>query len=54
MNPILVILIFLIGFLLWLLLAFMYRPVGKIFKRLNDDAKRAMLEDEETNEKGET
>ena len=52
MNPILVILILLGGFLLWLLLAFAYIPIGKIFKRLTDDAKRAMSEDdtkEETN-----
>lgn len=57
MNPILVILILLGGFLLWLLLAFAYIPIGKIFKRLADDAKRAMSEDdtkEETNDKGET
>ena len=54
MNPILVIGILLIGFLLWLLLSFAYRPIGKIFKRLADDAKRAMSEDETTENKGET
>ena len=46
MNPILVILVLLGGFLLWLLLAFAYRPIGKIFKRLADDAQRAMSEDD--------
>ena len=49
MNPILIILIFLGGALLWLLCAFLYRPIGKIAKRLFEDAKESMKDDETEN-----
>lgn len=46
MNPILIPIVFLSGGLLWLLCSFLYRPVGKIFKRLIDDAKEEMFDEE--------
>lgn len=46
MNPILIFLIFLAGVLLWLLLSFIFRPIGGFFKRLWDDAERAMNEED--------
>lgn len=52
MNPLLIILIFIGGGLLWLLCSFLFKPLGKIFKKLFDDAKEAMSEETETkNEK---
>ena len=53
MNPILIALVFLFGFVVWLLLAFAYKPIGKIIKRLTDNARQAMSEEETTKEKGE-
>lgn len=46
MNPVLVILVFGAGVLLWLLLSFLYKPIGGIGKRLVDDAKSAMTEED--------
>ena len=46
MHPVLLILIFAAGFLLWLLCAFMYRPTGEIFKRLFDNAKEEITKEE--------
>lgn len=52
MNPILIILILIGGGLLWLLCSFLYQPIGKLFKRLWDDAKDSMFnEEEKENEK---
>ena len=48
MNPLLIILIFLGGGLLWLLLAFSYRAIGGFFKKLVDDAKEAMSNENNT------
>lgn len=48
MNPILVFLIFLAGFLLWLMLAFLYTKVGKLFGKLWGDAIDTMKEEDET------
>jgi hypothetical protein len=45
MHPVLIIGIFVIGACLWLLLSSLYRPIGWVGKRLVDDAKRNMLED---------
>lgn len=53
MNPVLIILILLGGALLWLLLSFLYKPLGKIAKRLFDDAKESMEDDEKENKEGE-
>lgn len=50
MNPVLVILILLCGFLLWLVGSFLYRPIGKFFGRLIEDAKEAMTEEKKNNE----
>lgn len=49
MNPVLVILILVGGFILWLMLSFLYKFVGRISGKLIDDAKRAMFEDDEEN-----
>jgi len=49
MNPFLVFLILLAAFILWWLLSFLYKPIGKIAKRIFDDAKEATSE-ETTNE----
>lgn len=46
MNPILVILILIGGGLLWLLCSFLFRPIGKLSKKLLDDAKESMFEEE--------
>lgn len=53
MNPILIALVFLLGFIVWLLLAFAYKPIGKIINRLTSNARKAMLEEDITEEKGE-
>ena len=50
MNPVLIILVLLGGSLLWLLLSFLYRPIGKIVKRLFDEAKESMEDDERKEE----
>lgn len=47
MNPVLVVLIFIGGGLLWLICSFLFQPIGKISKKLVDDAKDAMLDEEE-------
>lgn len=49
MNPVLIILILLGGALLWLLCSFLFRPIGKISKKLIDDAKEAMSDDDKNN-----
>lgn len=51
MNPILILGIIAAAFLLWLLCSFLYRPIGKLFARLVNDAKEAI--EETDNEKGE-
>lgn len=53
MNPVLIILILLGGALLWLLCSFLYRPIGKFFKKLIDDATEAMSEENKNNEEKE-
>lgn len=50
MNPVFWFLAILGLFLLWLLCSFMYRPIGKLFCRLVNDAKTAMSK-EDTKEK---
>ena len=45
MNPVFIALLFIGGLLLWLLLAFMYRFVGKVVVRIVSDAIRAMFEE---------
>ena len=49
MNPVFFIGLFVIAALLWLLLSVLYKPIGAICKRLVDDAKRAMFEEEQKN-----
>ena len=50
MNPIFFIGLFVAGALLWLLLSFLYKPLGSVGKRLVDDAKNAITEEENENE----
>lgn len=42
MNPVLIIITFILLFLFWLICSFLYTPIGKFFKRLWDDAGEAM------------
>lgn len=49
MNPVLIISAFIIAGLLWLLCSFLYQPIGKIFKKLADDAQKAITEETEFN-----
>lgn len=53
MNPVLVFLIIIGGFLLWLICSFLYKPIGRFFGRLADDAIEAMTEFEEINKNNE-
>lgn len=53
MNPILIILILLAGCLLWLICAFMFKPLGKLFSRLWNDAEEAINFEETKNNKKE-
>lgn len=46
MNPVFFIGLFAAGALLWLLLSFLYKPIGWIGKRLASDAKKAITEEE--------
>lgn len=46
MNPVFFIGLFAAGAILWLLLSFLYKPIGHIASRLIDDAKRAMTEED--------
>ena len=51
MNPALLIIVVLSMILLWFLLAFLYRPVGKLFYRIYKDAMDEITkEDEKENE----
>lgn len=47
MNPLLIVFIFLCGCLLWLLCAFLYKPIGKLFNKLLQDSKEAMFNEDE-------
>ena len=54
MHPVFLIGLVVAGLLLWLLLSFLYKPIGWIGKRLSNDAKRAITEDDKQNKnKGE-
>ena len=53
MNPVFFISLFAVAALLWLLLSFLFKPIGAVGKRLADDAKRAMTEENENENKGE-
>ena len=48
--PVFMILLFLAAALLWLLLAFAFRPIGRLFGKLLDDAKSAMFENKNEKE----
>ena len=50
MNPVFFIGLFAAGALLWLLLSFLYKPIGSVGKRLASDAKKAITEEENKNE----
>jgi hypothetical protein len=48
MHPVLVIGILLAGACLWLLLSFLYKPIGWVGQRLANDAKHNMLDETKT------
>ncbi len=45
MNPIFIVLIIVAGILLWFLLAFAFKPLGKLLIRLWDDANDSINKD---------
>lgn len=51
MNPVLLFLVFLVVCIVWLLCSFLYRPIGRLFSRLINDAKKAMFEEDEKENK---
>ena len=51
MNPLFVFLVLLVTILLWFLLAFLFKPIGKIISRLVGDVKKAMEIDNNKEEK---
>lgn len=51
MNPVFVVLVLLVGFLIWLLGSFLYRPIGKLIKKLIEDAATEMNYKDEEDEK---
>lgn len=54
MNPVFFIGLFVGGAIAWLLLAFLYKPIGLIVQKLLNDAKQAITEEDNQNEnKGE-
>ena len=57
MNPVFMLLVILVAILLWFLLAFAYKPFGKLLHRIGKDAMDEINdneEKEENNEKKET
>ena len=50
MNPVFVILVCFIAFMIWLTFSFLYRPIRKFFGRLWSDAKEAMDEEDDKKE----
>lgn len=42
MNPLFIIFVFLTTIILWFLLAFLFKPIGKLVYKLVDDVKKAM------------
>lgn len=54
MNPVFWLLILSGAASLWLLLSFLFRPLGRVSKRLVDDAKREMFEEEKNKTNEET
>lgn len=53
MNPFLILLVIIGCAMLWLIASFLYKPIGRLFCRLIQDAKDAINEEDEipTNEK---
>lgn len=47
MNPFLILLVIIGCFMLWLLASFLYKPIGRFFNRLIQDAKDAINEEDE-------
>jgi hypothetical protein len=46
MNPVLLLLVFIAGFLTWLVGSSLYKPIGWFFGTLMNNAKRRMFDDE--------
>lgn len=54
MNPVFIGLVILIAIVLWFLLAFVFRPLGKFLFRIGSDAYSEMTKEDENNKnKGE-
>lgn len=53
MNPVLLMLVAIGAVLLWLVCAWLYKPIGALITRLIDDSKRAMFGDNKTKENNE-
>jgi hypothetical protein len=49
MNIVFYLLLFAAVVMLWFILAFMFKPIGKFFSRLWEDAKREMKSEEKEN-----
>ena len=49
MNPVFVLLVILVAILLWFLLAFAYKPFGKLLHRIGKDAMDEINDNEEKN-----
>ena len=47
MNPVLIVLILLGTFLIWVLGSFLFRPIGSVTKKLIDDVKDSISEEDE-------
>lgn len=47
MNPVLIFLIIVAAVVLWLLLSFLYEPVGKLFYRILKNTKDDAMDDKE-------
>lgn len=45
MNPVFIFIVILLAALLWFLLSFMFKPIGKLFYRLWEDAKENMTDE---------
>lgn len=50
MNIVFYLLLFIAVTLLWFVLAFLFKPIGRLFSRLWEDAKREMKLEEEKEE----
>lgn len=50
MNPVLVAIVLIGATLLWLICSFLYKPIGRLFGRLLQDAAEEILSEDESDE----